>query len=143
MSDSQTKSAAPNAPRVRPLSPHLQVYRLPLAAITSITHRATGVSLSVGAVVLVAWLFAAATNVDYFNWWQAALTSHIGLFCMAGWSFALFYHLTAGIRHLIWDAGVGLDKASVNTSNILVIVCALLLTGAAWSMVLPKLHIAL
>ncbi|MBY0429134.1 MAG: succinate dehydrogenase, cytochrome b556 subunit, partial [Alphaproteobacteria bacterium] len=95
------------------------------------------------AVVLVAWLFAAATNADYFNWWQSALMSRLGLFCMAGWSFALFYHLSAGMRHLIWDAGVGLDKQSVNTSNIVVIISALLLTGAAWSMVLPKLHIAL
>lgn len=140
MSDSQTK---PAATRPRPLSPHLQVYRLPLAAITSITHRASGVALSVGAAVLVAWLFAAATSAECFNWWQAALTSPVGLFCMAGWSLALFYHLVAGIRHLIWDAGFGLDKASVNTSNMVVIISALLLTGAAWAMVLPKLQIVI
>ncbi len=140
MSDNSTKSAAP-ASRPRPLSPHLQVYRLPLAAITSITHRATGVALSAGAVVLVAWLFAAATNAEYFNWWQGALTSPFGLVCMAGWSFALFYHLTAGIRHLIWDAGIGLEKESVNISNILVIGCSFLLTAAAWFMVFPKLHL--
>ena len=143
MSDSQTKSTQASASRPRPLSPHLQVYRLPLAALTSITHRATGVALSVGAVVLVAWLFAAASSAECFNWLQATLKSPIGLFCMAGWSFALFYHLSAGIRHLIWDAGVGLDKQSVNTSNIIVIVCALALTGAAWFMVLPKLNLAI
>lgn len=143
MSDSPTKPAASPSSRPRPLSPHLQVYRLPLAAVISITHRATGVALSGGAAVLVAWLFAAATSAECFTWWQGVLTSPIGLVCMAGWSFALFYHLTAGIRHLVWDAGIGLEKTSVNTSNILVIICALILTGAAWSMALPKLHLAI
>lgn len=142
MSDPQAKSSAPIAKRPRPLSPHLQVYRLPLAAITSITHRATGVALTGGAVVLVAWLYAAANSPDYFTWWQTALMSPIGLVCCAGWSLALFYHLCAGIRHLLWDAGLGFKKETVNTTNIVVIVCALLLTAAAWALALPKLPIA-
>ncbi len=143
MSDSQTKPAATTPPRARPLSPHLQIYRLPLAAITSISHRASGVALSIGAVVLVAWLFAAATNAEYFGWWQSTLKAPVGLFCMAGWSLALFYHLCAGIRHLIWDAGIGLEKQNVNTSNGLVILAALVMTAATWAAVLPKLHIAI
>ncbi|NDE90179.1 MAG: succinate dehydrogenase, cytochrome b556 subunit [Alphaproteobacteria bacterium] len=125
--------------RPRPLSPHLQIYRLPLAAITSITHRATGVALSVGAVVLVAWLYAAANSAECFAQFQSILVSPLGLFCMAGWSLALFYHLCAGVRHLVWDAGVGYKKETTNTTNILVIISALILTGAAWACALPKL----
>lgn len=143
MDKSQAKPAGQKTVRPRPLSPHLQIYRLPLAAITSITHRATGVALSLGAVVLVAWLFAAAHDADYFNWWQMALKSPVGLVCMAGWSIALFYHLCAGIRHLVWDAGIGFEKQSVSASSVWVIICALVLTVATWVMVLPKLHIGL
>lgn len=139
MSDTSAKSSASKPARPRPLSPHLQVYRLPLAAITSITHRATGVALTGGAVVLVAWLYAAAHDAEYFKWWQSAFMSPVGLVCMAGWSLALFYHLCAGVRHLLWDAGVGLKKETVNSTNLLVIACALLLTGMAWFFALPKL----
>lgn len=141
MTESPAKPAAPIAKRPRPLSPHLQVYRLPLAAITSITHRVTGIALTGGAVVLVAWLYAAATNPEYFKWWQTALMSPIGLVCCTGWSIALFYHLCAGIRHLLWDAGYGLKKETVNATNFVVIACALLLTAATWALALPKLPI--
>jgi succinate dehydrogenase / fumarate reductase, cytochrome b subunit len=144
MSDTQAKqNNPPKAMRPRPLSPHLQVYRLPLAALTSITHRATGVALTAGAFVLVAWLYAAASNAEYFKWWQAAFATPMGLVCVAGWSFALFYHLCTGIRHLVWDAGAGFSKGAVSLSNILVIAGALGLTAAAWFLALPKLPFTL
>ncbi len=142
MSDSPAKPSASIAKRPRPLSPHLQVYRLPLAAITSITHRATGVALTGGAVVLVAWLYAAANSPECFAWLQTALMSPIGLVCCAGWSLALFYHLCAGTRHLLWDAGIGFKKETVSITNIVVIASAVLLTAAAWALALPKLPIA-
>jgi succinate dehydrogenase / fumarate reductase, cytochrome b subunit len=130
------------AVRPRPMSPHLQIYRLPLEALTSICHRASGIALTGGAFVLVAWLYAAANSADCFNWWQAALMSPIGLFCMAGWSLALFYHLCAGTRHLIWDAGIFPDKKSIGATNIIVIASALILTAIAWLLALPKLPIS-
>lgn len=128
-------------PRPRPLSPHLQVYRLPLAALTSITHRLTGIALMVGSIVLVAWLWAAATSTAYFTWWQSSLKAPVGLFCLAGWSFALCYHLCTGIRHLIWDAGFGFKKETSRFSSVLVVLIALALTGAMWFLAYPKIMV--
>lgn len=141
MSDKQPspKSAA----RQRPLSPHLEIYRLPLAAITSISHRISGVALTGGAVVLVAWLYAASSNPEYFKWWQAVLLSRLGLVCMFGWSLALFYHLCAGVRHLLWDAGMFPDRKSIGATNLVVIFSALVLTAITWALVLPKLAVPL
>lgn len=123
----------------RPLSPHLQIYRLPLEALTSIAHRLSGVALSVGAFVLVAWLWALAYSETCFAWWQKAFASPIGLLCLAGWSLAFFYHLAAGIRHLIWDTGKGLEKTSYRVSSYVVIAAALILTLVVWIYVWPKI----
>lgn len=126
-------------PRKRPLSPHLQIYRLPLTAITSILHRATGVALSVGAVVLALWLWAAAANPAYFSTMKSMFRSPIGLIALYGWTLALYYHLCAGIRHLLWDVGVGFEKASYTFSNQLVILGALALTLATWFWAYPRI----
>lgn len=107
MSDTQT------AKRQRPLSPHLQVYRLPLPAIASITHRITGVGLTVGTLVLAWWLIAAAAGPDAYETVSAFLGSPIGWLLLAGWVWALWYHTLNGVRHLFWDAGKGLELQAV------------------------------
>ena len=76
----------------RPLSPHLQVYRLPLSAILSILHRATGVALSVGTLLLVWWLVSAAQGETEFNYASSVIGSLLGQLILFGWSFALFFH---------------------------------------------------
>ena len=83
----------------RPLSPHLQVYRWQITMTMSILHRASGVALSVGAIVLTWWLTAAAVGGDYYAWVADILRSPVGLVFLAGWSLAFFYHLGNGIRH--------------------------------------------
>src|SRR5258708_21896065 len=105
---------APSAPKpilapARPLSPHLQVYRPQLTSVLSITHRATGVALAIGTLLLVWWLLAAATGPEQFAVVQAVLGSWIGRLLLLGWTWALFYHLANGIRHLFLDAGRGLE----------------------------------
>jgi len=125
------------AARKRPLSPHLQVYRLPLAALTSICHRASGVVMSGGAFLLVIWLWAAATSPECFALLQDLVKSLPGNIFMMGWVLATYYHLCAGIRHLFWDAGVGLEKKEVAMSNGVVIVAAFALTGATIIAMLP------
>src|SRR5262245_31092410 len=102
------QSSAPPA-AARPLSPHLQVYRWQLTMSLSILHRATGVGLAVGTVILVWCLVAAATGPEQFAFAQAMLGSWVGRILLFGWTFALFYHLANGIRHLFWDAGYGFD----------------------------------
>ena len=120
--------------RSRPLSPHLQVYRLPLAALMSISHRATGVLLAVGSLVLVYWLAAVASGPDAFADAQALLGSIPGRALLLIITFSLFYHLGNGIRHLFWDAGFGFELRTVHASGVLVIVAAIVLTLAAWAL---------
>lgn len=93
----------------RPLSPHLQVYRWPLSMMLSITHRATGVGLSVGALVLAWWLIAAAVSDAAFATVQDFLGTWFGVLLLLGWSAALVFHLCTGLRHLVWDTGRGYE----------------------------------
>ena len=93
----------------RPLSPHLQIYRWQLTSVLSILHRASGVTLSAGTILLVWWLIAAASGPEAYEGVQDFLGSWIGLLLLFGWTLSLFYHLCNGIRHLVWDTGHALD----------------------------------
>jgi succinate dehydrogenase / fumarate reductase cytochrome b subunit len=116
----------------RPLSPHLGVYRWAPTMLTSILNRATGVALSVGALVLVWWLVAAASGPEAFATVQNFLGSPLGLLMLLGWTASLFYHLFAGLRHLAWDAGHGLDKPGLNAATWLVLALSGLATLLVW-----------
>jgi succinate dehydrogenase / fumarate reductase cytochrome b subunit len=116
----------------RPLSPHLQVYRWQLTSVLSILHRATGVALSVGAVLLVWWLAAAAAGPAPYAHLQGFIGSWFGLLLLFGWSVALFYHLCNGIRHLWWDTGHGLELDQVYASGWTVLGATAVLTVLAW-----------
>ncbi|MFM8331615.1 MAG: succinate dehydrogenase, cytochrome b556 subunit [Candidatus Methylumidiphilus sp.] len=98
----------------RPLSPHLQVYRLPLTGLVSITHRATGVFLSVGMIVLVLFLMAVAKGPDSYATAQALLQSFIGRLFLWGWIFSLLFHMVHGVRHLIWDTGHTFERETLD-----------------------------
>ena len=117
----------------RPLSPHLQVYRWSLTMVMSIMHRATGIALSVGSILLVFWFAALAAGPDAFATAQSVVGSPIGLLLLFGWSAALFYHLCNGIRHLFWDVGVGFEKAQARRSGWIALVRAGVLTVLAWA----------
>ena len=124
------------AKRKRPLSPHLQVYRLPIVALTSISHRASGVALAVGTVLLVWWLVAAAQGAESFAGLQSFLASPIGLFVLFGWSLALFYHMCNGIRHLVWDTGHLLELGAARQASFIVVASAIVLTVLVWGVAL-------
>jgi len=93
----------------RPLSPHLQIYKPQLTSVLSITHRGTGVFLTVGAFFLTFWLLALADGPELFARLQAHLTSWYGQFLVYAFVFSLYFHLCNGIRHLFWDVGLGFD----------------------------------
>lgn len=116
----------------RPLSPHLQVYRPQLTSVLSITHRLTGVALSLGMLLFVYWLVAAATGAEAYETARGVIGSWIGRLLLFGWSLALFYHLCNGIRHLFWDAGLGLELPAAYRSGWTVVVATLGLTLASW-----------
>lgn len=94
---------------VRPLSPHIQIYRPQLTSITSILTRITGNALIVGVMLAVWWLLAAATSPEYFAVANAVATSWFGDLVFTGSLWAVWYHYLAGLRHLYFDAGKGLD----------------------------------
>ena len=117
----------------RPLSPHLQVYRPQLTSMMSFSHRATGVALAVGTLLLVWWLVAAASGPEAFAVVQGFIGSIIGRLMLFGWTWALFYHLGNGIRHLFWDAGYGFELKTAYGSGWLVLLASFVLTLAAWA----------
>jgi len=116
----------------RPLSPHLQIYKWQLTSVLSITHRATGLALAVGSLLLVWWLFAAAAGADAFATAQGFWYSWIGRLLLLGWSWSLFFHLCNGIRHLFWDAGWGFELKTTYRSGWTVVAASVVLTLIAW-----------
>jgi len=116
----------------RPLSPHLQIYRWQLTSVLSILHRGSGIWLSVGAILLVWWLGAAADGPQAYAAFTGFLRSWLGLLLLLLWSAALFYHLCNGIRHLWWDTGRGLSLESVYAGGWTVVVASAVLTILAW-----------
>ena len=116
----------------RPLSPHLSIYRWPITMVTSILHRATGVAMAVGFLVLVGWLFDAASGPEVYDKVLGVMNTTIGCVLLVGWSFAFFYHLSNGIRHLVWDTGRGLEKEQATASAWFVIVASIILTAIFW-----------
>ena len=116
----------------RPLSPHLSIYRWPVTMASSILHRATGVGLTVGFIVLVGWLFDAASGPDVYSQFIAVMETTIGRLLLIGWSYAFFYHLLNGIRHLVWDTGRGLEIGQATRSAWFVIAASVVLTIGFW-----------
>lgn len=112
----------------RPLSPHLQIYRPQLTSFTSILTRITGNALIVGVLLAVWWLLAAATSPAYFEMANAVATSWFGdlIFTLSAW--ALWYHYLAGLRHLYFDAGKGLDIETAEKLGMGMIVGSVILT---------------
>ena len=94
----------------RPLSPHLQTYKWTLTMAMSIVHRATGVALYLGTILLVWWLMAAASGPAAYATFQDFISSFIGRLIVFGYTWALIHHLLSGIRHLVWDLGYGFGK---------------------------------
>ncbi|MGR3453867.1 succinate dehydrogenase, cytochrome b556 subunit [Pseudooceanicola sp.] len=114
----------------RPLSPFMigPYYRPQLTSITSILTRITGNGLIVGVVLVVWWLLAAAAGPEYFATADAFVTSWFGdlIFTLSAW--ALWYHYLAGLRHLIWDSGRGLEIGTAETLGWIVVVGSVVLT---------------
>lgn len=124
----------------RPTSPHLQVYKLPLTALISIFHRMTGAGLSVGMILVAGFLFAAASGEKYYDMVMGFAISPLGLVILALWSFALYFHMFNGIRHMIWDTGRCLSKEASTRGNYIIIISSLLVTAATWAFACPLLY---
>lgn len=120
----------------RPLSPHLSVYKPQITSMLSILHRITGFGLAVGTLLLGVWLWSAAFSPDCYKTLTELTTSILGRIFMFGWTLAFLYHLLNGVRHLVWDAGMGLSIESVNRSGVFVVLLTFALTAGVWAYVL-------
>ncbi len=116
----------------RPMSPHLQIYDLPLAAKLSIFHRMTGAVLFMGLILITIMLIILANQTEYWPSIQLFLSSWLAKFIFIGFTFSLYYHLSNGIRHLFWDIGKGFSLEDTKRSNRIVIVSSSLLTLFTW-----------
>lgn len=116
----------------RPLSPHLSVYRWQITMTLSILHRASGLALSIGSIVLAWWLTAVAVGGDYYAWVAGIITHPVGTVFLFGWSVAFFYHLGNGIRHLLWDAGFGFKIRMTYITGWTVVAFTVAATALTW-----------
>lgn len=115
-------------PVERPLSPHLQIYRPQMTSISSILTRITGNGLIVGVILAIWWLLAAASGPDYFNYVNAIATGWFGDLVFTLSLLALWYHYLAGLRHLYFDAGKGLEVKTAELLGWLCVVGSVVLT---------------
>jgi len=120
----------------RPLSPHLQIYKWQVQMLSSILHRATGIALAVGSLLVIAGLLHLAAGEESFQHFKNIAGSPVGLVLLFGWSWALFYHLCNGIRHLIQDTGAGYGIAQFVRSSWISVIASIVLTLLVWAYVL-------
>lgn len=118
----------------RPMSPHLQVYDLPMTAKLSILHRGTGAALMVGLVFLTLVLAAAGGGEESWNssFVAAIATGFLGKLIMFGLTATLYYHMCNGIRHMMWDFGKGLSLEETEKSTKVVLGATAGLTVVTW-----------
>jgi succinate dehydrogenase / fumarate reductase cytochrome b subunit len=121
----------------RPLSPHLTIYRWPVTMMTSITHRVTGVGLSVGAVILAWWLISISNGPEGWESFHAISDTPIGLLVLFGLIWSLVYHFLNGIRHLAWDLGYGFAKQQAERNSVIIlalsVICAVVIFAVSWT----------
>lgn len=118
--------------RSRPLSPHLDIYRWQMGNTLSILHRATGVALAFGLIALAFWLISLAGGEESYQTAYRVFASRLGMLFLAAWSFAFFYHLFNGIRHLFWDVGWGFERRQRIASGWFAVIGAFASTAALW-----------
>jgi succinate dehydrogenase / fumarate reductase cytochrome b subunit len=127
--------------RERPLSPHMSVYKMTrYTLLTSILNRFTGVILSVGLLVLVYWLMAIASGPVAYEQASAILSLGIFKLVFAGVLVAFVYHFVAGIRHLIWDTGRGMERAQAKRSAFIVAAVTVVLVAVLGYLFVVGVH---
>ncbi|WAC63694.1 succinate dehydrogenase, cytochrome b556 subunit [Pseudoxanthomonas sp. SL93] len=122
----------------RPLSPHLQVYRWQIQMVTSILHRATGIFLAVGSLIIAAGLLSLANGPEAWNCFSSHAGAWYGRVFLLGWTWAFAYHLLNGIRHMVQDAGYGFSIPAFVRSSWASVIGSLLLTVLVWAVVYSR-----
>ena len=118
--------------RARPLSPHLQIYKMTLTFVMSGFHRVTGFVLYFGILLLVWWLVAAASGPNAYGYFEWCMGTLIGRLVLFGYTWALLHHMLGGLRHLIWDTLHGFEPAEREMLALATIVGSVSLTLIVW-----------
>jgi succinate dehydrogenase / fumarate reductase, cytochrome b subunit len=119
----------------RPLSP-FWIYRWQYSNTLSILNRITGCALSMGLLLFVYWLAAAAVGEAAYAQAQMVFAHPLTQLALIGFSFAFFYHLVNGVRHLVWDTGHGLERKAARTSGWVAFIGSIVLTASFWVLLL-------
>jgi succinate dehydrogenase / fumarate reductase cytochrome b subunit len=126
--------------RPRPVSPNIQlgggIWRWHITMAASIFHRASGMALYVGALLVMAWALSLAAGPDAYGAFSTLAGGIVGRIVLIGLTLAVFYHLGNGIRHLVWDAGYGFKPQTATNSAWLVILAAIVATAAFWGLIM-------
>jgi succinate dehydrogenase / fumarate reductase cytochrome b subunit len=125
-----TDAAKP--PRERPLSPHMSIWRWHITMASSILHRATGVALYVGALILAGWALALASGPVGYDRYVELLGSPLGRLVLFGLTVSIFYHLANGVRHLFWDAGEGFTPKTASMTAAAAMTFAVVISVFVW-----------
>jgi succinate dehydrogenase / fumarate reductase cytochrome b subunit len=120
------------APAERPLSPHLQIYRVTWTMAMSIVHRATGIALYAGIALFAIWLVALASGPRAYEAVQWFFGSPIGLLILFGYTWVLMHHMLGGVRHLVWDFGHGMEPGQRMNMARFTLIGSVALTIAIW-----------
>ena len=129
-------------PADRPMSPHVSVWRWHVTMATSILHRATGVALYVGVLVLAGWVAALAGGAGSYDGYMRLLGSPLGLLVLFGLTVSFLYHLANGIRHLFWDTGKGFEPKTADMSGWAAIVFGVVAAVLIWIIAFMRLGAA-
>ncbi len=116
------------------MSPHVQVWRWHLTMFCSIANRAAGVALYGGALILAAWAVSLAMGPGTYTRFMVLMASPVGRLVLFGLTVSLFFHLAAGVRHLVWDAGKGFDPKLSGLTGGLAIAFAVVASIAVWGL---------
>jgi succinate dehydrogenase / fumarate reductase, cytochrome b subunit len=127
-----SSDALPRPRRPRPMSPHLSIYRPTMTMAMSIAHRISGATLYVGVLLLAWFLIAASADASSFAVFSDFIGSFIGRIILFFVTWALFHHLVGGIRHILWDAGYGLDAPLRDQLAWATLIVGFALTILAW-----------
>jgi len=125
-----TDAAKP--PRERPLSPHMSIWRWHITMASSILHRATGVALYVGALILAGWALALASGPVGYDRYVELLASPLGRLVLFGLTVSIFYHLANGVRHLFWDAGEGFEPKTASMTAAAAMTFSVVISVFVW-----------
>ena|ERR1043165_2922193 len=129
-------ATAPSAgrSRVHPLSPHMQIYGWTITMAASITHRATGMALAAGTLLLSWWIIAAAFSPEAYAVFQSVAGHPVGESVLFGFVWSLMFHLLNGIRHLAWDMGYGFKLGTAKLTGALVYAGSVALAGGIFAL---------